>query len=326
MHSSTILICSMAVSLVACVHPQHDAWLEDPTADATAQRGFAEGSPEGVGLLAFLNEETTTLEVLDDDAALDRRAATHLVDHRLGEDGLWGTRDDNAFDSVEEVDGVYWVGPSTLARLVQYAETAGYVPTGSDALGVYDGVAFTVTEAEQTVDFVNTASENVLDNEVPLDRRAVDSILDSGELSTVLELSELYFVGHSALTRLKDYALASTETVEFQDQFNHDEELDIPDNDSTGIDARVHVLGVPSIEVEITVVADFQHDAPEELELLLTAPTGEEYNLTNGLSTVSEEVAYSDDPNGYWTLTVTDTATGNEGTLWGWALEINNAS
>ena len=39
----------------------------------------ADGTPEAVGLLRFVNDESTTFEILDNDVPLDRRAAQNLV-------------------------------------------------------------------------------------------------------------------------------------------------------------------------------------------------------------------------------------------------------
>src|SRR5690606_27916344 len=111
---------------------------------ATEQSAIVDGTPEGVGLLAFLNASETTHSVLDDDVPLDKRAAANLVAHRNGPDGVFGTADDDLFDDVAEVDAVPWVGPAAIDKLLAYATAQGYVPSGDDLLGVFDNVAFTV--------------------------------------------------------------------------------------------------------------------------------------------------------------------------------------
>jgi hypothetical protein len=90
-----------------------------------------------------------------------------------------------------------------------YGTARAPIVEGDELLGVYDGVAFTVSEGAATLTLVNGASEAVLDDDVPLDRRAVDSILEARPVATVLALSQLYWVGTSALTKLRAYALAS---------------------------------------------------------------------------------------------------------------------
>jgi len=71
----------------------------------------------------MLNHESTTLDVLDDDAGLMSKAAQHLIEHRDGVDGQFGTADDDLFDDMAEVDAVKYVGPSAISALQAYAET-----------------------------------------------------------------------------------------------------------------------------------------------------------------------------------------------------------
>ena len=88
---------------------------------------------------------------LDHDVPLNRRAARNLIHHRDGFDAVAGTYDDNLFDHLAEVDAVRWVGTSAMASLVSFAFTQNWVPTADDVLGTWDGVVFTVAEAEATL-------------------------------------------------------------------------------------------------------------------------------------------------------------------------------
>ncbi|GEM_PF-2478171 len=169
-------------------------------------KSMTEGSPDAIALLAFVNDPATTYAMLDDDVPLDRRAAGNMIHHRDGADGVAGTSDDDLFDSIAELDAIKWVGTSALDKLSTFAQANGYGLDDHDELGTWDGVTFTVAEAAATVAFVNDASETMLDDEVPLNRRAVDSILDARPVSSVAELSELYFVGYSAMNLLLDGA------------------------------------------------------------------------------------------------------------------------
>ena len=167
----------------------------------------AAGSAEEAGILAFLNDASTTFELLDNDVALDRRAAASITDYRNGVDRIQGTSDDRTYRTIDQVDARYYVGPSALKRLENWAFDWGWVPVNpDDALGTWDGVSFTVAEAEAVVTLANTAGPNTLDDTVGLDSRAVDSIGDARPVTSVYEISGLYFVGPSALTKLKDYA------------------------------------------------------------------------------------------------------------------------
>lgn len=162
-----------------------------------------EGTPEGVGLLEFINAETTTYAVLDREVPLDRRAAGNLIAHRDGGDRLWGTSDDDIYNNVDEIDRVRFVGDKTIDRLVLFAAQDGWVPGGDDILGIYDGVAFTVTEAAAAVKLANELDPEVLDYDLELDARAVRSIVEARPIETIDELSRLYYVGRTALEIIK---------------------------------------------------------------------------------------------------------------------------
>ena len=172
--------------------------------EGNAAKSPWEGTPEGVGVLDFLNDEATTYYVLDREVPLDRRAAGNLIAHRDGGDRLWGSTDDDVYGSIDEVDSVRFVGQRSLDRLVGFASKTGWVPGAEDLLGIYDGVSFTVSEAEDTIAFVNRLDEETLDNELALDARAAHSIAIAQPIVTVDQLSRLYYVGHSALRILKN--------------------------------------------------------------------------------------------------------------------------
>ena len=185
---------------------------EDDLSEIAQARSAWEGTPEGVGLLDFLNDEETTQGVLDYTVGLDRRAAGNLIAHRDGGDRKWGTSDDDIFNTVDEVDTVRFVGPKTLDRMVAFALRTGFVPGANDVLGVYDGVAFTVEEADATLKLVNMLDEKTLDHDLGLNAIAAASIVDAQPVDTVDGLSRLYYVGQSALSTLKEAALQGATT------------------------------------------------------------------------------------------------------------------
>ena len=122
---------------------------------------------------------------------------------------MQGTRDDRAFETIEQVDAVPWVGPAAIARLVAFAEGNGWVPSGGDVLGVYDDVAFTVDEAEATLALVNQAAHAVLDDDIDLDKRAADGIVAARPIATMTALAAVYYVGPSAMLALREYPQAA---------------------------------------------------------------------------------------------------------------------
>ncbi|MEZ4320580.1 MAG: hypothetical protein R3F61_24070 [Myxococcota bacterium] len=173
---------------------------------------IVEGSPEALGMLAFLNDPATTFDVLDSQVGLDRRAAESILAHRNGPDGTLGWQHDDLFDSVGEVDRCYYVGADALRRIQAWATDHGYVALDDDAvLGTWDDVTFTVGEARATVELANTAGPDFLDDGLGLDRRAVDSIVDARPIQSVQHLAGLYYVGRSALDTLKGAAAGEPE-------------------------------------------------------------------------------------------------------------------
>lgn len=78
--------------------------------------------PSQEPLLVFLNSAQTTLELLDDEVGLRSNAASNLIAHRNGPDGILGTDDDDLFESRTEVDMVPQIGPAALEDLDTYVE------------------------------------------------------------------------------------------------------------------------------------------------------------------------------------------------------------
>jgi len=329
-------------------------------ASATDTSSIVDGSPEGVGLLALLNDEATTFTVLDDEVPLDRRAAENLVAHRDGPDGVFGTADDDLFDDVAEVDGVKWVGPAALDQLLTYAQAQGFVPEGDDVLGVYDGVSFTVSQAEATLELANTAPASELDDDVALDSRAVDSIMEARLIPSVLALSKLYFVGESALTKMRDYAAVPPKKGIWEDCHAHEEcesglcaglviydgngwcfeawQADtfsstsssaIPDDGST-LTSDIEVSGLATVPLDVVVTLDIDHPRPQDLFVALHQPGGAYAVLwdheADPPSVIEKPNGIEGDNmvNGTWTLDVVDTVTGETGTLNGWSMWISS--
>ncbi len=194
-----------SLALVALLAPL--AACEGDSADVdVGVAGLRDGQPEAVGVLAFLNHEDTTFELLDEQVPLDRRAAENIITHRNGPDGVYGTDDDRPFTSIDEVVDVYWVGPASLQRILDYAAAHGWIPEGDEVLGVYDGVVFTVDDAERTLNIANSAPDSVLRQNVGLQARTVASLIDNRPYASILELSETRYVGPASLERLRNYA------------------------------------------------------------------------------------------------------------------------
>ncbi|MEM9072200.1 MAG: proprotein convertase P-domain-containing protein, partial [Myxococcota bacterium] len=157
------------------------------------------GSVEEAGILAFLNDASTTFTLLDIDVALDRRAARNLVDER-------------PFASFAEVDAVPYVGSVALQKILTWALENGWVEEND---GDRDGATLALLNDEET-------TFTLLDDDVGLDRRAAQNLMDTragadgvvGSADDVVfvsiaQVDAVSYVGPAALDLLATYALSN---------------------------------------------------------------------------------------------------------------------
>jgi hypothetical protein len=186
---------ALAFVLGGCVAPtddslgQSDDLIEIPASDRAA--------------LDLVNYPGTTVETLDDRAALDFRAAEGIIALRNGPDGVSPSADDHAFSSIAEIDAVPYVGAAALARLRSYAQLFP-----APAAATVEGVAFAGWEAEAIVWGVNGASVAMLDDSVGLDKRAAENLHQQAPFAGIGQMGPVGYVGNSALVALRAYAPA----------------------------------------------------------------------------------------------------------------------
>lgn len=72
--------------------------------------------------LDFLNDASTTEQLLIDDVRLAALTANSIISYRNGPDGVLDTADDNPFDSIAEVRILKYVGPGYITKIRDYAE------------------------------------------------------------------------------------------------------------------------------------------------------------------------------------------------------------
>jgi hypothetical protein len=196
----------LSLSLFGCGAPSStdaDADVE-PSELVSRPQALSDGAPAAVGLLAFLNDPSTTFAVLDQEVPLNSLAAQNLIAWRLGPDGVQHTADDRRFVTVEQVDDVPQVGPAALAALEWYARGTGRVadlPLDA-SVGEFHGVPFIMAEARRVIQLVNTANSTTLQGH-GLSTSAVQSILAARPIVHMVELSRLPNVGGVVLQQLK---------------------------------------------------------------------------------------------------------------------------
>lgn len=196
--------------LLACAS---DPTLETRMASPSTDRVMEEGSAEALGVIAMLNDASTTTTVLDVDAGLDKRAATGIISHRDGKDTKAGTKDDDLFGSIKEIDDIKWVGDAALSALLAYATAEGWVAVDEDYYGTIETVTFTKAQADAIVILANTASQAELDDDVGLDSRAAKNIVADRPFTTLEEVAAVKYVGATALTALRDWVDAHPSTL-----------------------------------------------------------------------------------------------------------------
>lgn len=216
-----VLPVALAAALAACGEGA------PPSEDALAAIGSAvqEGSYEAIGVLRVAN--TLGFEALDDDVALDVRAARNIVEAREAE---------GAFDSIEALRAVSWVGDRAIGKMRAYAEAQGWIGAcgdgvvqagredcddgnaaggdgcsaecraeGGDAAGdgaVVHGIREGSVEAETVLEIANTRSLEDLDGPIGLDARAAAGIVEARPLTTLTDLDAVPYVGAAAFEDL----------------------------------------------------------------------------------------------------------------------------
>ncbi len=190
----------LSLALLACAAPEGQDLDSGGKADSPfGTADLIEGTAPAVGLLRFVNDPATSVELLKQEVGLRSDAASNIVGHREGQGGVA-----DPFDDVRELDEVPRIGPSALQDLLDFAFDNGFVPQGDELLGTYDDVSFTVNQANAVLQLVNTASPSQLDDDLALDGRAVDAIIEARPIQSVMALSTLSFVGSTALEKLRD--------------------------------------------------------------------------------------------------------------------------
>lgn len=151
-------------------------------------------------ILAFVNDAATTVELLDITVGLESRAAEQIIVHRNGMDCIYPSADDNLFDTIDELDGVPYVGPAALQKLLDYVSAQ---PSGGETV---EGVVFSADEAAAVVWGVNRATVQELDVDVGLTSTAAQNLVANAPYENVAAIGAVSYVGPSALTALRSYA------------------------------------------------------------------------------------------------------------------------
>jgi len=199
---------TLSCTLAACIGGETGS----DSANATALP-YAEGSTEALAVLALVNDRDVTQGQLDDDARLDRRAATAIIAHRDGADGQLRTDDDDLFDTLGELDAVKRVGPKAVGRLFDYAVKQGYY---DDQLAkkkdvIFSPQSYELSHLARVAELIDSAERSI---DIAMYSYSDGGIADA--LSRAVERGvDVRFIFHSALADKSKSgdALASTKSA-----------------------------------------------------------------------------------------------------------------
>lgn len=200
--AQTFALLGIAASTFACA-------VESATEPGEPTEGSFEEvvvSEQEVGIvLAFLNDPATDLETLDVRVGLEARAAENLIAHRNGADGVYPSADDDLYGTLAEVDAVPYVGDVALGQIRTWA--IDHAPLPAEYV---EGVQFTSEQVTAVVWGVNHATVSELDVEVGLSSQAAQNLVAAAPYQSVTSIGAIAYVGPSALSTLKDYAVTWT--------------------------------------------------------------------------------------------------------------------
>jgi len=173
-----------------------------PADDLETQEPVVLPADEARLVLALVNDPRTTVELLDRDVELERRAAENLIAYRSGADGVYPSDDDRPFRTVDDLDAVPYVGDVALTRLRDYAVT--HAPPPAETV---EGVVFTSEQVAAVLYGVNGASTEELDVEVGLAADAAAALRAGRPYMSIGALAAVANVGPDALATLRDHAV-----------------------------------------------------------------------------------------------------------------------
>lgn len=134
------VLCAAALMGIvpACATPRADiAAIEDGESDGfvhadekTDTTGIEEGSPEARGVLRVAN--TVEEDVLLEEIGLSERVVDNMVRYKLGDDERVGGDDDEAFDTLQELDAIPYVGARAFGAMLDYARARGWTAGDND--------------------------------------------------------------------------------------------------------------------------------------------------------------------------------------------------
>ncbi len=149
------------VALSSCMEAEVEDGATDSFPSGKADGGIDEGSPEAIGVLAFVNDASMTAPKLKAEAGITSRVSNNIVNHRRGPDGSVNTADDDKFDTLAELDAIPYVGPATLNALLEAARERGLVASGAKIDVVFSPQPAAESHNARIADMIEGAQHSV---------------------------------------------------------------------------------------------------------------------------------------------------------------------
>jgi phosphatidylserine/phosphatidylglycerophosphate/cardiolipin synthase-like enzyme len=121
----------LSVALAASAACTSEATDGSETGD---ESDLTEGSAEARATLALVNDSAVKADELLREARVTIDVGNAIIAHREGADAQPGTPDDDAFDTLRELDAIPGVGPATIRRLYDYAKRKGLVGGATEVI------------------------------------------------------------------------------------------------------------------------------------------------------------------------------------------------
>jgi phosphatidylserine/phosphatidylglycerophosphate/cardiolipin synthase-like enzyme len=153
-----LLIGWLALGCLGCGAGGEDG---DGQLDELAPAGKADGlygECEVAQVLAYANDPDSTLDKMKADG-IYTRAANNIVAFRDGADGLPGTSDDRVFETIEQLDAIYYVGPKTMQRLVEACKHRCWALAQIDV--IFSPQAYAQSHLARVVALIDSAQRSV---------------------------------------------------------------------------------------------------------------------------------------------------------------------
>ncbi|MCA9520514.1 MAG: amidohydrolase family protein [Myxococcales bacterium] len=164
--------------------------------------------PDVAKMLAFLNHETTTIDVLLIVPGLTSTVAANLIAHRDGPDGIFGTSDDNLFNDEAEVDSVDQVGAARIQALKDYAKSwTPSTPSNNTLLNFLNHITTTKHVLDDLVNLTPTQAENLIAHRDGPD--GVPGTFDDNPFDSEAEVEGVKYVGLATIEKIRSWINAN---------------------------------------------------------------------------------------------------------------------